>query len=162
MWELKAGEARQLGTIFAPLVGAYVKHVEIRDPYCATQNNTGRLKEFLQFLMRAAQTIESIKIRCRENKDRDGYIEFYLDIDRRVDDLLKKLLLENNILHTKYDVEALPLKRGGKSFHDREIDIVTTDEDGCDVTHRYFLTGGIDLLMNPNAITRVFYLKIEA
>jgi len=155
MWELHEGEARSLGTIFAPLVSAHVKHIELRDPYCAAQHNVGRLEAFLRFVKESAQRIENIKIRCRENKDRDGYVEFYLDIDRRVDELLKK------IGYTKYDVEVLTLKRGGKTFHDREIDIVTVDADGCEETHRYFLTGGVDLLMNQRAETRVFYLRIE-
>jgi hypothetical protein len=155
MWELHEGASRALEKIFAPLAGAYVKHIEIRDPYCAAKNNIDRLESFLQFVKDTAQTIESIKMRCRENKDRDGYVEFYLDIDRRIDDLLKK------VGYTKYDVEVLPLKRGGKSFHDREVDLVTVDEDGCETTHRYFLTGGIDLLMNQRAETRVFYLRIE-
>lgn len=155
MWELHEGAPRPLDTIFAPLASAYVKRIDIRDPYCAAQNNIGRLESFLQFVKNTAQTIENIKIRCRENKDRDGYVEFYLDIERRVDDLLKK------VGYTKYDVEVIPLKRGAKSFHDREIDLVTVDKDGCETTHRYFLTGGIDLLMNQRAETRVFYLLIE-
>ena len=62
-----------------------MKDIELRDPYCGAQHNVGQLEAFLRFVKESAQTIENIKIRCRENKDRDGSVEFYLDIDRRVD-----------------------------------------------------------------------------
>ena len=57
-------------------------------------------------------------------------------------------------------IDVIQLKGSGKSFHDREIDITTVSEDGCEEKHRYFLTGGIDFLMDERSETRVFYLRI--
>ena len=84
MWELAKGKDRKLADIFSSARGAYLKKLEIRDPYCATPNSVTKLKDFLVFIQSVAGTIDSLNIRCRENKDRDGYIEFYLDIERRV------------------------------------------------------------------------------
>ncbi|NOV23416.1 DEAD/DEAH box helicase [Cupriavidus necator] len=154
MWELHEGEPRKLSDIFAPLKGAYVKRLEIRDPYCAAPANVGRLEEFLKYVRSVAASIEYLNIRCRETKERDGYVEFYLDVERRVDDFVSAMGFE------KRDVEVIPLKRSSKSFHDREVDIVTVAEDGCEEAHRYFLTGGIDYLLNERVQTRVFYLRI--
>lgn len=154
MWELHEGEQRKLDDIFAPLKGAYVKRLEIRDPYCAAPVNVGRLEAFLRYARSAAASIEYLNVRCRETKDRDGYVEFYLDVERRVDNLVKSMGFENR------DVEVIPLKRSSKSFHDREVDIKTVTQDGCEEVHRYFLTGGIDYLMNERVQTRVFYIRL--
>lgn len=54
-----------------------------------------------------------------------------------------------------------PVRGAGKSFHDREVDIVTVSDDGCESLHRYFLTGGVDFLMDERAETRIFYLRID-
>jgi len=154
MWELHEGEQRKLDDIFAPLKGAYVKRLEIRDPYCAAPVNVGRLEAFLRYARSAAASIEYLNVRCRETKERDGYVEFYLDVERRVDNLVKSMGFENR------DVEVIPLKRSSKSFHDREVDIKTVTQDGCEEVHRYFLTGGIDYLMNERVQTRVFYIRL--
>ena len=154
MWELHEGESRNLDDIFAAVKGAYVKCLEIRDPYCAAPANVRRLETFLQYARSTAGSIENLKIRCRETKERDGYVEFYLDIERRMDGVIQELGFE------RWEVEAIPLKRSSKSFHDREIDITTVTEDGCEQVHRYFLTGGIDFLLNERVQTRIFYLRL--
>ncbi len=79
MWELAKGSARNLDEIFAPLKGTYIKRFEIRDPYCATLPSVSKLKGFLVYIQSSADTIDFLSIRCRENKDRDGDVEFYLD-----------------------------------------------------------------------------------
>ncbi|AXW64658.1 hypothetical protein CJO94_24125 (plasmid) [Ralstonia solanacearum] len=155
MWELHAGAPRQLDEIFFALRGAYVKSLEIRDPYCAAPANVGSLEALLRHAKSAAAVIEYLNIRCRETKDRTGYVEFYLDVERRIDGLVKVLGFD------KRNVEVIPLKRSSKSFHDREIDIKTVSEDGCEEVHRYFLTGGIDYLLNERVETRVFYLRLS-
>ncbi|MCA8197868.1 DEAD/DEAH box helicase [Burkholderia vietnamiensis] len=155
MWELHEGEPRKLDHIFAPLKGGYVKRLEIRDPYCAAPANVGRLEALLKYAKSAAASIEYLNIRCRETKERDGYVEFYLDVERRIDGLVSSMGFENR------DVEVIPLKRSSKSFHDREIDITIVSEDGCEEVHRYFLTGGVDYLLNERVQTRVFYLRLR-
>lgn len=42
-----------------------------------------------------SRTIEHLSLHCKENKDRDGYAEFYLDIERHVDDIIKLVGIEN-------------------------------------------------------------------
>lgn len=93
-------------------------------------------------------------MKCKETKDKDGDTEFYLDVKHRVDDLIKSLGLENR------DVVVLQLKEG-RGFHDRELDIEEVTKDGCNITHRYFLTGGVDYLMDSRAETRIFYIRVE-
>jgi hypothetical protein len=34
--------------------------------------------------------------------------------------------------------------------------------DGCDEHHRFFLTGGVDYLMDESAETKVFYIQVAA
>lgn len=155
MWKLSKGSDRKLNEIFEPIIGAYVKKIEIRDPYCATLNSVPKLAEFLTYIQSKTAKIDYLNIRCRENKDKDGYQEFYLDIERRVDDMIKDMGFKNR------DVEVIQLKGGGKSFHDREVDITTVSDDGCEELHRYFLTGGVDFLIDERSETRVFYLRIE-
>jgi hypothetical protein len=46
MWELQAGEDRDLPTIFRSVAGAYVKELVIRDPYCGAANHRFKLKVF--------------------------------------------------------------------------------------------------------------------
>lgn len=155
MWELREGERRDLAGIFSPLRRAYVKHIEIRDPYCAAKPNVASLEQFLRFVRNTADTIAHLTIRCRETKDRDGHVEFCLDVERRIDTLIMSMGFERR------DVEVTSLRKRSKSFHDREIDIIVIAEDGCEEVHRYFLTGGIDFLMNEKAQTRVFYLRLS-
>jgi hypothetical protein len=154
MWTLEKGQLRNLDKIFAPINKMYVKKITIRDPYCATTSSINKLESFLRFIQAFTQTIESLSIRCRENRDKDGYVEFYLDVERRLDDLI------NRMGFNKREVEAVPLKGGGKSFHDRELDITVVSDDGCEECYRYFLTGGIDFLMDEKTETRVFCIRV--
>ena len=47
-------------------------------------------------------------------------------------------------------------------FHDRTLDFHVVDSDGCAVTHRYDLSGGIDFLMDKQAATKIFKYQIES
>ena len=47
-----------------------------------------------------------------------------------------------------------------RAFHDRELSFDCADASGCDVTHRYFLTGGIDYLLDDRSDTKVFHARI--
>ena len=71
-----------------------------------------------------------------------------------MDSLITSIGFENR------DVKVAPLKGSGRTFHDREVDITTVSEDGCDMTHRFFLTGGVDYLMDERAETKVFYVQL--
>ena len=91
---------------------------------------------------------------CKESRDRDGYVEFYLDVEKRLDELLRDKGFPNR------DVRVVPLKGATKTFHDRQIDVLAVSADGCDELHRFFLTGGIDYLMDENAETKVFHIQL--
>ncbi|MDP2829901.1 MAG: DEAD/DEAH box helicase [Sulfuricellaceae bacterium] len=154
LWELHSGAARDLKAIFAPVVGAYIKDLILRDPYCGTKPNRGKLQRFLAELKTIAGTIEHVAVHCKECRDKDGDVEFYLDVERHVDSLITSIGIEN------HDVTVAPLKGSARSFHDREVDITTVSEDGCETSHRFFLTGGIDYLMDERTETRVFYVQL--
>jgi len=154
LWELQAATARDLATIFAPVAGAYVKRLVVRDPYCGAKPNRGKLLQFLSSLKGIVGRVEHLSVYCKEYKDKDGDVEFYLDVERHVDNIISSIGIENR------DVEVAPLKGRGRTFHDREVDITTVSEDGCDTIHRYFLTGGIDYLMDERTETRVFYVQL--
>lgn len=154
MWDLHAGTRRDLKVIFAPVAGAYIKELMVRDPYCGLERNRKNLKQFLNEIKGLADTIEHVELHCKEGLDRDGDLEFRLDIERHVDDLITSIGIE------KRDVTVAPMKGGGRTFHDREVDITTVSPDGCETTHRFFLTGGIDYLMNDRTETRVFYVTL--
>jgi hypothetical protein len=154
LWELPSGEVRDLKVIFAPVVGAHVKDLILRDPYCGAKPNRGNLQRFLAELKVLAGTIEHLAVHCKEYRDKDGDVEFYLDVERHVDNLIASIGIENR------DVVVAPLKGSGRTFHDREVDITTVSGDGCDTTHRFFLTGGIDYLMDERSNTKVFYVQV--
>ena len=52
MWELQAGEDRDLSRIFRSVAGAHVKELVIRDPYCGAVTHRLKLKVFLEALTR--------------------------------------------------------------------------------------------------------------
>lgn len=155
MWERIKGQPRNLDEIFSAIKGAHIKNIAIRDPYCAAINNEKKLEAFLRYIQSSSQKVDHLDIRCKENKDRDGYVEFHLDIEMRIDNLVKSMGFVNR------DIFVVQLKGSGKAFHDREVDITIVNDDGCDIVHRYFLTGGIDFLMDERAETRIFSVKIE-
>ena len=152
--ELSQGASRSLANVFSAVAGASVKKITISDPYCGAQVNQKRLEAFIKTFRQLVASIDRFDIVCRETRDRDGYIEFYLDVERRVDSLLRDKGFLNR------EVRVVPLKGATKSFHDRQIDVVTVSSDGCDELHRYFLTGGIDYLMDENAETKVFHISM--
>lgn len=155
MHELSRGQARDLSAIFSPVVGAVVKRLTIYDPYCGAQSQQNRLEEFIKGFRTQFGTPERFEIVCKETKDRDGYVEHYLDVEMRLDKLLESKGFQNR------DVRVVQLKSGVKNFHDRQIDVLTVSSDGCDELHRFFLTGGVDYLMDTNAETKVFYIAIS-
>lgn len=154
MWELHAGSARDLRAIFAPVLGAHVKNLVVRDPYCGAKQNRGKLQQFLSELKGIASTLEYVSVHCKEHRDKDGDVEFYLDVERHVDNLITSLGIE------KRDVTVAPLKGSARTFHDREVDVTTVSDDGCEALHRFFLTGGIDFLMDNRTETRVFHVQL--
>jgi DEAD/DEAH box helicase/Helicase conserved C-terminal domain/Domain of unknown function (DUF1998) len=153
--ELHKGVPRDFAALFQAVSSATVKKLTIYDPYCGALINQKRLEEFIKMFRRLVSSIDRFEIVCKETRDRDGDVEFYLDVERRVDYLLRDKGFENR------EVTVMPLKGTAKTFHDRQIDVLTVSCDGCDELHRYFLTGGLDFLMDDGAETKVFYIRIS-
>jgi hypothetical protein len=152
--ELHKGIPRLLADVFAPVAGAIVKTITIYDPYCGALVNQKRLEAFIKAFRQLVTSIDRFELICKATKDRDGHVEHHLDVERRLDELLRDKGF------SKRDVKVCPMKSAAKSFHDRQIDVLTVSADGCDELHRFFLTGGIDYLMDENADTKVFYIQI--
>jgi hypothetical protein len=48
-----------------------------------------------------------------------------------------------------------------RHFHDRTLDFTVIGVDGCSVTHRYDLTGGIDILMDKSKDTKIYRYQLS-
>jgi hypothetical protein len=157
MWEFPVGAARVLEDVFAAVKGLHVKCLEVRDPYCGTSRNRPRLKQLLSFLTKHVATIERADIYCSQVKERerDGseYVEHQFDVVRFVE----KVIFEVGIPKGDAVVKVLG---GNRSFHDRELTFEVIDQSGCSASHRYFLTGGIDYLLDERSDTRVFHAVV--
>ncbi len=157
MWEFPVGAPRHLADIFIDVKGSHVKTLEIRDPYCGVARNRPRLKELLSFLAGHVDTLERADVYCSQSKERerDGseYIEHQFDVARFVE----KVITEVGIEKGEAFVKPLGPSRG---FHDRELTFEVVDKTGCSSTHRYFLTGGIDYLLDSRSDTRVFHAVV--
>jgi hypothetical protein len=158
MWEFPVGAPRPLADVFAVLKGLHVKRLDIRDPYCGTPVNRGRLKQLLQFLVGHVSALERVDVYCSEvkSKERDGseYVEHRFDVARNVEGIIDELGIARG--------EAVVKELGrNRTFHDRELTFDTVDASGCDATHRYFLTGGVDYLLDERSDTKVFHAAVK-
>ncbi|NLB11474.1 DEAD/DEAH box helicase [bacterium] len=156
VWKLNEGESRPLKEIFLPLIDRYIKEIEIKDFSCASEQSEEALEAFLGFLIDNAQSIEELKLHCSEYRGSDGSVEFYLDIKNRLS------ILINNLGYEKFDVNVLPFNKGRTSIQDSEISIITIDQDGCEMNHKYFLSNGIDSLINQRSSISINYLCFES
>ena len=156
LWECPAGAPRNLTSIFAAIAGTHVKRLSLRDPYCGAPSSQPKLVGLLTHFKTVTSAVELVQVRCREYKDRDGDTVHLLDVERQVSDLVDAIGFQR-----LSEITVLPLKGSGKSFHDRELDVLTVNSDGTEVLHRYFLTGGVDYLLDERADTKVFYIRIQ-
>jgi hypothetical protein len=155
MWELGVGQPRDLANIFGDLAGLHIKRLTIRDPYCGTPYNQRRLQELLQFMQRHSTALDTVHVYCAEVRDRDGDIEHRFDIARRLELMIGRLGISSSEAFVK------ELGRNSRAFHDRELNFSCADASGREVVHRYFLTGGIDYLLDERSDTRVFHSRME-
>lgn len=154
MWEFAVGAERLLSEVFAAIKGLTIKNLVIRDPYCGTERNRQRLKQLLTFLKSHVAVIDRADVYCSEVKERqrDGtdYVANRLEVAYQVE----RILGEVGIAKGEAFVKELGRNR---TFHDRELSFEAVDQSGCGATHRYFLTGGIDYLLDERSDTRVFH-----
>ncbi|WP_338820484.1 DEAD/DEAH box helicase [Acidovorax temperans] len=157
MWEFPVGAPRRLDEVFVALKGLHIKSLAVRDPYCGTERNRPRLKQVLSFLKGHVGELYRADVYCSEVKERqrDGtdYIANRIEVAYQVERVLSDLGIEKG--------DAFVKELGGnRSFHDRELTFDVVDESGCGSTHRYFLTGGIDYLLDERSDTRVFHAVV--
>ncbi len=157
MWEFAVGAPRQLAEVFAAIKGQHVKSLVVRDPYCGTERNRQRLKQLLSFLKGHVSELERTDVYCSEVKERqrDGteYVANRLEVAYQVE----RVLGEAGIPKGEAFVKELGRNR---TFHDRELTFEAVDQSGCSATHRYFLTGGVDYLLDERSDTRVFHAVV--
>ncbi|MDO9073129.1 MAG: DEAD/DEAH box helicase [Rubrivivax sp.] len=157
MWEFPVGAPRPLTEVFAALKGLHVKNLAVRDPYCGTERNRPKLKQMLSFIKGHVGTIERSDVYCSVVKERlrDGteHIEHQFDVARFVEKVIDEVGIP------KGDAVVKELGRN-RTFHDRELTFDVVDQAGCSAVHRYFLTGGIDYLLDERSDTRVFHAVV--
>jgi hypothetical protein len=155
-WEIREGEERNFKEYFELLVGAHIEQVIIKDPYCGIGNvQCGYLIKLLKTISGLAGNIKTATIHCREQNFKDPrYMAPY-----KIKELLNEALVkEFPALKAVIYVHNFKTSR---VFHDRSLDFHVIESDGCSVTHRYDLSGGIDYLMDKQAATKLFRYQIE-
>jgi hypothetical protein len=158
MWEFPVGAPRPLADVFAAIRGLHVKRLVVRDPYAGTLYNRVKLRQLLEFVQGYTASLERVDVFCSQSKtrDRDGseYVESVFDVAMHIEKILDALSIRKG--------EAVVKELGrNRTFHDRELLFSTVDGQGCDEVHRYFLTGGIDYLLDDRSDTKVFHACTE-
>jgi hypothetical protein len=158
MWEFPVGAQRQLDSVFDAIKGLHVKLLVVRDPYCGTERNRRQLTQLLMFLKEHLSGIDRAEIYCSETKERQRDGTDYVMNHYEVAYQLERVLSEVGIQAGEAKVKELGRNR---TFHDRELTFEAVDSKGCSATHRYFLTGGIDYLLDERSDTRVFHAVVS-
>ncbi len=115
----------------------------------------GDSPDLLVFVKQNGTALDSVQVYCSEVRARDGNIEHRFDVARRLEVMMESMGIRNSEAFVK------ELGRNSRTFHDRELSFECADATGCEVTHRYFLTGGIDYLLDTRSDTKVFHTRLE-
>jgi len=153
--EFSEGQPKSIIDIFSSVAGAHVTLVRVSDPFCGHKRHRNKLHRFLDDLIKLVAKIESVEIHCREAKASDNDYEHRLHMKAQVEDILEACKIE------KCEVYVQDNKQPARTFHDREVDIEVVGSNGIAVMHRYFLTGGIDYLMDTRSATKVFHYRTD-
>jgi hypothetical protein len=153
--ELVSGQKRDLKKYFSQVQDAYIEKIEIKDPYCGASNRQIELlATFLKFFKIFSGTLKAVHIKCKEQN--------FKNYNYKAPNLIKNALIERIFqeINSKPVIQVVPFSQG-KTFHDRSVIITTIDEQGESAKHIYDLSGGIDLLMDDQKNTLLFYSKGE-
>ena len=150
LFEFMSNQQRDLKKLFQSLAGAEVLKINISDPFCGAKRHRPALKTFLSEVLSIPKSVASVEVLCRELRANDENYEHRLHMKAEVEDLLAEL----GIL--RYEVVVQDNRTPVRTFHDREIFVEIMAADGSTTNERYFLTGGVDYLINPRADTKVF------
>jgi len=156
MWDIRAGEERDLSIYFAVIEKGHLENLIIRDPYCAADiRHLKSLNDLIGFIQSYALKIEKIILHSRELHYMDkNYIPPYR-MTQKIEESLKMKYPKLEVV-----VHIHPFK-SNKVFHDRSIDFTLVDTSGCSTTYRFDLLGGIDRLMDRDASTKIFRYEVE-
>lgn len=150
LFEYKEDQRRDLKKLFQSLAGAEVLKLNISDPFCGTKRHRPTLKRFLSEVLAIPKSVASVEVSCREARADDDNYEHRFHVKAAIEDLLEdfgprdiEVVVQDNRTPTRV-------------FHDREIVVEIMTSDGSTTQERYFLTGGLDYLMNPRSDTKVF------
>ena len=154
-WELKAGDAREPASWFAPFQGQSVESIIIKDPYCgAGPNQTAALIDLVRHLVEIAAKVERLVIHGREQRLKDPAYRPRHVVARDLSEALRSVYSGNLLVLVREFQKS-------RDFHDRTIDVTLVDADGCQVEYRYDLTGGIDFLLDPARPTKLFCYRVD-
>lgn len=150
LFEYREDQRRDLKKLFQSLSGAEVLKFNISDPFCGARRHRPTLKRFLSEVLAIPKSVNSVEVFCREARANDENYEHRFTVKAEVEDLLVELGVQN------FEVAVQDNKTPSRIFHDREIVVEIMAADGSTTLERYFLTGGLDYLMNSRADTKVF------
>jgi len=149
-WDLKAGQKREIGKYFKHIKGMYIKEMIIKDPYCgAGPRQLEKLSQFMKEIVILPSEVKKIFIYCREQSFHSPHYESPMKIRESIKSIMNQFNIENEPLVADF--------RPAKAFHDRLVTFKTISKEGEGTTHIYDLSGGIDLLMDDKAETKIFY-----
>lgn len=146
-WPLKSGANRDLSQIFSLLRGAHIERLVVHDAYCGV--HAGALEQFLRWTVKAAVTLETVEIQCRELNYKDPKYQSCWEMQTALQQRLKTFLVREPA------VSVAPWPKG-RDFHDRWVECTLLDANGVSTRQHYDLSGGIDYLMNPKVATVVY------
>ena len=153
-WVVGARQTRDLKAIFGMLAGATARTVQIRDPYCLSNDENRRhLVAFIRELCGILAAPGQLTVTYRHD-DRTGENAY------QQEQAIKKLLLLSG---PNVPITFLQHRRrhAEDDFHDRLVNVFVTAPERLAGEHSFELTGGIDRLMSERYETRVFYVRGE-
>ncbi len=145
-WELRTGIRRNHQEYFANIKDSHISELVIKDPYCgAGERQIDCLGTFVAEISSLANTIERIRIQCKELNFRDKTYLPPAEIRRKIQGKIEDRLgtppeIKVDIVSFKY----------GRNFHDRSVIFSCVDEEGIEIKYIYDLSGGIDYLMDES------------
>jgi hypothetical protein len=155
-WELTPGSPREPSDWFASVEGQHIEKLEIRDPYCgAGAKQLDALLRLIEFITGHAAAVSSIAIHTKELSFRDTKHQPPYRLRQQIEQAVRPL-------HKGKLQVAVSEFTKARNFHDRSIDVETVGDDGCTLTYRYDVTGGIDFLFDKRRETKLFCYLIDS
>lgn len=153
-WALSENQARIFQDYFEPVVGQYIEHLQIRDPYCGiVGSQRDALVNFIKILSELCCEIKKVTIFCKEQNVKDSRYQPSYVVQKELKD---KLDLEFPSL--KIFVNVYPFG-SGRAFHDRTLELEAIDSNGESTKHHFDLSGGIDYVMDARKATKIYWYK---